>query len=64
MVSVNIMLITYPTERYRNVIIVQGQINQSFCKNVSESLPQKPKLLKSHTYTVMSARGANLGPIG
>ena len=36
----------------------------SFHKNVFESLPQKPILLKSHSHAVTSTSGANLGLIG
>ena len=45
------------------IALLDTRANTSFIKFFFKSLPQKSKLLKSHIHKVMSAIGANLGPI-
>ena len=46
------------------IALLDTGANTSVISKKFKSLPQKPKLLKSHAHTVTSASGANLGSIG
>ena len=48
---------------YHVTLLDTGPNVSVISQNFFSFLPQKPKLLKSHTHTVTLASGANLGPI-
>ena len=64
--SIQGMSTTYhiTVQEQTTIILLDAGTNMSvFLQKFLESLPQKPKLLKSHTLPVTSVSGANLGPI-